>query len=248
VLALSRLLPSDTVFLHDDTAVAILLEYGSLGSHAALFTREMGIPCLSGIRAIETTLTEKSVAQVDADRGFVIINPRTKELTSFKKKVATSEAFFQDALTRSQRTAVTLDGVKISVMANVGNIQDTNKAIINGADGIGLYRMEHIYLGRATPPNVNELYDEMRLTLVAARDFPICVRLLDVGADKPLPFLGFLAESNPALGQRGIRLLRAFPDLLDTQLLALLKLSDEFSLPCGIGFRLKLPTIAGLFQ
>lgn len=82
----------------------------------------------------------------------------------------------------------------------------------NGADGIGLYRIEQAYLGRSVPPNEEELLSEMREILAAAKGHSICIRLLDIGADKPLPFLGFMAETNPALGRRGIRLLMEYPE------------------------------------
>jgi phosphoenolpyruvate-protein kinase (PTS system EI component) len=114
------------------------------------------------------------------------------------------------------------------VFANVGCSDDTEKAMLNGAEGVGLYRLEQAYLGRIEPPDTDELVTEMRHVLEAARGSPVCVRLLDVGSDKPLPFAGFLAESNPALGRRGIRFLREYPELLKTQLRAVLELASDF--------------------
>ena len=98
----------------------------------------------------------------------------------------------------------------------------------NGAEGVGLYRMERVYLGRVVPPNPEELLNEMRQTLAAAKGRVVCVRLLDIGADKPLPFMRFLAETNPSLGRRGIRFLREYPELLETHLRAVLELAREF--------------------
>jgi phosphoenolpyruvate-protein kinase (PTS system EI component) len=166
------LLPSDAVFLASRFTLAVLVEYGSTGSHAALFAREIGLPY----------------------------------------------------------PAVTKDDVKITVLANVGCSNDTEKAMYNGAEGVGLYRMERSYLGSLVPPNIGELLNEMRRTLEAAKDHPVCVRLLDIGADKPLPFMKFLEERNPSLGRRGIRLLREFPDLLKTHLQAVLELSKDFDI------------------
>ena len=100
--------------------------------------------------------------------------------------------------------------------------------MLNGAEGVGLYRMERAYLGRVVPPNTDELLNEMRQTLEAAKGRTVCVRLLDIGADKPLPFMRFLAETNPSLGRRGIRLLREYPELLKTHLRAVLELAKEF--------------------
>jgi len=123
---------------------------------------------------------------------------------------------------------MTRDGVAIVVLANVGCREDVERAMKNGADGIGLYRTEQTYMGRTKPPDADELYDEMRTALEPAKGKGVCVRLLDAGADKPLPFLGFLAETNPALGRRGIRLLNKHQRLMETQLRAILKLAGDF--------------------
>jgi phosphoenolpyruvate-protein phosphotransferase len=228
VLATSRLLPSDTVFLADRSTSAVLLEHGSFGSHAALFAREMGLPCISGLNNLTTTVHEGALALVDADTGTVTILPQEKQKVDFRKKVDDKEHAQQLAQKRALGPAVTQDDVRICVFANVGCDDDTERAMFNGADGVGLYRMERAYLGRVVPPNSDELFHEMRQTLEAAKGHTVCVRLLDIGADKPLPFMRFFAETNPALGRRGIRLLREYPELLKTHLQAVLELAREF--------------------
>ncbi len=228
VLVTSRLLPSDTVFLIGRSTAAVLLEYGSIGSHAALFAREIGLPCISGIANLQSIVPEGELALVDADTGTVTVRPEEGQVTAFRKKVREKEQASVHARAQALEPAVTKDGVRISVLANVGNKEDTNTAMANGAEGVGLYRMERTYLGRISPPDENELLQEMRQTLGAARGHTVCVRLLDIGADKPLPYLEFMAESNPSLGRRGIRLLREYPQLLTTHLRAVLELSREF--------------------
>jgi len=228
VLATSRLLPSDTVILAGRSVSAVLLEYGSTGSHAALFAREMGLPCISGFPHLLTTVPNGALALVDADTGMVTISPREKQQVIFRKKVDDKAHDYKLARSRAMSSAVTKDGVMISVLANVSCSDDTEKAMSNGADGVGLYRLEQAYLGRVVPPNTDELLNEMRLTLDAAKGCTVYVRLLDIGSDKPLPFIGFLAETNPSLGRRGIRFLREYPELLKTQLQAVLELAREF--------------------
>ena len=228
VLATSRLLPSDTVFLAGRSVSAVLLEYGSAGSHAALFAREMGLPCISGFPDLLTTVPDGALALVDADTGIVTIRPREKQKVTFLNKVDEKERAYKVALSRASVQAITKDGVTISVLANVGCSDDTERAMLNGAEGVGLYRLEQAYLGRVEPPDTDELVSEMRQTLDAARGCAVYVRLLDIGSDKPLPFIGFLAESNPSLGRRGIRFLREYPELLKTQLRAVLELAGEF--------------------
>jgi phosphoenolpyruvate-protein phosphotransferase len=228
VLATSRLLPSDTVFLAGRSTAAVLLEYGSVGSHAALFAREMGLPCISGLPNLLTAVPDRALALVDADSGTVTIHPREKQKDIFRKKIADKEHANHLARVRALSPAVTEDGVRITVLANVGCADDTEVAMANGAEGVGLYRTERAHLGRVVPPTTDELLTEMRQTLEAAKGCTVCVRLLDIGADKPLPFMRFLAETNPSLGRRGIRWLREYPEILKTHVRALLELTGEF--------------------
>lgn len=230
VLATSRLLPSDTIFLAGRSIAAVLLEHGSAGSHAALFAREMGLPAISGLVNLFGVVSEGVFALVNADSGLITLRPSAHQSLIFQENIEHNEQVLQEARKHAQSPAITKGGVTISVLANVGCREDTEKAMFNGADGIGLYRIEQAYLGRTVPPNKEELLIEMQETLAAAKGYSVCVRLLDIGADKPLPFLGFMAETNPALGRRGIRLLREYPELLKTQLAAILELSRDFDI------------------
>lgn len=230
VLVARRLLPSDTVFLGRNMATAALLELGGKGSHAALFAREMGLPCITGIRGLLEAVSEDSFAVVNADEAQVIINPTAKQKKVFHAKHERQTRTSAKARERAREPAVTVNGTSIAVLANVGDADDTQLAVENGADGVGLYRLEQAYLGRQKPPSVEELHEEMQKTLQPAKGLPVYVRLLDVGADKPLPFLEMPRERNPSLGQRGIRFLREHPELLHTQLDALLQLSSDFDL------------------
>ncbi|MEO1081501.1 MAG: phosphoenolpyruvate--protein phosphotransferase [Pseudomonadota bacterium] len=230
VLATSRLLPSDTIFLASRSVSAVLMEYGSVGSHAALFAREIGLPAISGFVDLFNSVSDGALVLVDADAGIVTLRPSLSQTQAFQKKTDDKLRVLQAARKYAQRPALTKDGVEISVFANVGCREDTERAMSNGAEGIGLYRIEQVYLGRSTPPSREELVNEMRETLAAAKGRSVCIRLLDIGADKPLPFLGFFAESNPALGRRGIRLLREYPELLKTQVLAIFDLAKEFNI------------------
>ncbi len=230
VLVANRLLPSDTVFLARNTAAAALLEVGGKGSHAALFAREIGLPCVAGLPDLLDTVSEGSFAIVDADESQATINPTEKEREAFRAKGKQREQTTARAHARAREPAVTASGKPIAVLANVGDGEDTQVAVDNGADGVGLYRLEQTYLGRQRPPTMAELLEEMQNTLQPAKGLPVYVRLLDVGADKPLPFLEMPRESNPSLGQRGIRFLLEYPDLLHTQLDALVRLSSDHDL------------------
>jgi len=230
VLVAKRLLPSDTVFLARNTAAAALLEFGGKGSHAALFAREIGLPCVTGLPDLLEIVSEGSFALVDADEGQAIINPTAKQKELFRAKGERQAQTSEKVRERAHEPAVTRDGARIAVLANVGDAEDTRVAVENGADGVGLYRLEQAYLGRQRPPSVDELLAEMQETLRPAKGLSVYVRLLDVGSDKPLPFLEMPRECNPSLGQRGIRFLQEYPELLHTQLFALLQLSSDFDL------------------
>lgn len=230
VLVARRLLPSDTFFLGRRSAVAAILESGGPSSHAALFAREIGLPCVTGIQNAVNLIPSGVKALVNADCGEVTINPSDEQAAKFQRKLSVHRETGAKARERARERAVTRDGVEITVLANVGCREDTMDAMDNGAEGIGLYRIEQIYLTRQIPPLVDELVAEIRRTLEPAKKAPVCVRLLNVGADKQLPYLQSMKESNPSLGRRGIRFLRYFPDLLQTQIEALLRLSAEFDL------------------
>ncbi|MBF0198383.1 MAG: phosphoenolpyruvate--protein phosphotransferase [Planctomycetes bacterium] len=226
VLVANRLLPSDTVFLERNAAAAAILEFGGKGSHAALFAREIGLPCVAGIKELMSNISEKSSVIVDANQGEVIINPTPEQEKAFRVKQDHNTSITAQARKYAHESAITKGGQQITVLANVGDKEDTQLAIENGADGIGLYRLEQIYLSRQTPPTKVELIQEITDTLKPAKGLPVYIRLLDVGADKPLPFLDMPRESNPSLGQRGVRFLLEHPDLLQMQLNALLEISS----------------------
>ena len=207
-----------------------MLEVGGKASHAALFAREIGLPCVAGLPGLLETVSEECFALVDADEAQAILNPTSEQRQTFRAQQERRTRAGQRARAHAHEPAVTADGLRIAVLANVGDAEDTKLAIDNGADGVGLYRLEQAYLGRQRPPSTDELLEEMQTTLQPAKGLPVCVRLLDVGADKPLPFLDMPRESNPSLGQRGIRFLRQYPELLRTQMEALLQLSEEHDL------------------
>ncbi|MFP4040909.1 MAG: phosphoenolpyruvate--protein phosphotransferase, partial [Desulfosudaceae bacterium] len=231
VLVTNRLMPSDTIFLSGRKAAAVVLETdGGKASHAALFAREMGLPCVSGIKGVTDKVPSEIPALVDADEGLVIINPDKKEKNFFRERRQRQHQLQSQARAQSHEPAITKSGKAVSVLANVGHKEDVKEAIKNGADGIGLYRLENIYLGRQGPADYNRLFKEILETLSPAGQLPIFVRLLDIGADKPFPFKKKQRETNPSLGRRGIRFLLDYPELLQTQLEVMLQLTCIFDL------------------
>lgn len=230
VLVARRLLPSDTVALPRRAVAGIVVEFGGPGSHAALLARALGIPTVAQIPNLMKAIGDGDTLVVDGFLGEVIRNPDAGTRERYHRRIKSVAEHLARAQQLSREPARTADGTAVTVLANVGWREDAVAAAENGADGVGLYRLEQFYLSRKTPATTPELVAELRATFAPVRDQPVTVRLLDLGGDKPLPFLKLPPEDNPFLGQRGVRLLLRFPDLLDTQLRALLEFSRDHDL------------------
>lgn len=230
VLIATRLMPSDIPCLLRRNAAAIVVESGGTASHAALFARETGLPCVGGIIGITQAAEYGANTLVDADQGEVVLAPNHRRQHAFDRKRRRQAKAASQALGRAHEPAISRDGKRVRVLANITCREDTQLAMDNGADGIGLYRIEHIYMKRQEPPDADDLFEALLDTLHPAKNVPVYVRLLDAGGDKQIPFLPHPAESNPALGCRGVRFLLQNPELLQSQLDALLDLSQRFDL------------------
>ncbi len=230
ILVAHRLLPSETVALPRLQVRGIVLESGGIGSHAALLARALGIPTVAQISGALDAIRNEEDVIVDGIKGKVILRPDAGGVADFESRAAAARRAAEAERRAARRTAVTEDGVEVSVMANVGSGEDVAAAIKEGADGVGLVRTEQLYLGKRTPPSASELLTELRAMFTPLAGKPLTLRLLDLGADKPVSFLNFPVEDDPFLGCRGVRLLLRHPDLLDVQLKAMLEFSREFPL------------------
>jgi len=227
ILVARRLFPSDTVALPRRGVLGIILEFGGPGSHAALLARALGIPTVALIPDATERIADAQEVIVDAFAGEVIISPDAETRLNYEDRIRMAQEEAVQSRSLSLEPVRTSDGIEIAVMANVGCGEDVVVAAENGADGVGLYRIEQFYLARNTPPSVPELLAELRRALAPLHGKRITIRLLDLGADKPVPFVQFPSEDDPFLGRRGVRLLLKYPDLLDTQLKALLEIARE---------------------
>jgi phosphoenolpyruvate-protein phosphotransferase len=229
VLIARRLLPSDTVFLSRSSTVAVLAEFAGPAAHAALLARELGIPCVGGIPKLLETVHTGDVVLVNGIEGMAVINPDSRALQRYEGSLdevrKRKERLVQDSCI--ERT-VTLDGIEISVMANVRSREDVELAMECGADGIGLFRTEPFFLSTKHFPSDKEFAEFLFDSLHPARGRHIDVRLLDIGADKNPTYLHLPPEPDPFLGRRGVRVLLEYPDLLEAQLRAVLEVSQQF--------------------
>jgi phosphoenolpyruvate-protein kinase (PTS system EI component) len=229
VLVARRLLPSDTVFRSRWSTVAVLAEFAGPAAHAALLARELGIPCVGGIPHLLETVHTGNVVLVNGTQGTAVINPDSQALqrfeNSFDEVRKRKETMAQD---RCIDRTVTLDGIEVSVMANVRSREDVELAMNCGADGIGLFRTEPFFLSTKHFPSDREFAEFLLESLHPAQGRHVDVRLLDIGADKNPIYLHLPPDPDPSLGRRGVRVLLEYPDLLEAQLRAMLEVSQQF--------------------
>jgi phosphoenolpyruvate-protein phosphotransferase len=230
ILVVERLLPSDVVLLPKRNVMAVVVETLGQGSHAALLAREKGIPTITEIPDILSLITSGTDLLVDGSRGTLVIAPDIETRTEFQERMEEWRTTLVHCKSACREPARTLDGQLIDVQANIGIQDDVELALDNGADGIGLLRIEQLYFARPTPLTENELFAELKSLVVPLGKRTVTIRLLDIGGDKPLPYLGLPPVSNPVLGRRGVRLLLNYSQLVRTQVGAILSLSQEHSL------------------
>jgi phosphoenolpyruvate-protein phosphotransferase len=227
ILVVERLLPSDVVSLPKSNVVAIVVETLGQGSHAALLAREKGIPTITEIPGILSRIVSGTELLVDGFRGTLIIAPNITTRTDFQERMEEWRATLVRCKGACREPARTLDGQLIQVEANIGIHDDVELALDNGADGVGLLRIEQLYFARPIPPTEEELFNELETLIRPLGDRPVTIRLLDIGGDKPLPYLALPPTANPGLGRRGVRLLLNYSQLVRTQMGAILKLARE---------------------
>jgi phosphoenolpyruvate-protein phosphotransferase len=225
VLVVQRLLPSDVVALSRRDAAAILVESLGQGSHAALLAREKDIPVVAGLPGLLDQIRRGDEVLVDASRAIVVVSPGEETRRDFAKRLQQSRDNLFRCKGECHKPAITRDGHTIHVEANLAAREDVDLLLENGADGVGLFRVEQLYLARELPPSEDELFEELAQLVAPLREKPVTIRLLDIGGDKSIPSLRMPIEANPALGKRGVRLLLDYPRLLGAQLGALLRLS-----------------------
>jgi phosphoenolpyruvate-protein phosphotransferase len=232
-----KLLPSDLALLDYDKLLGILMEEGSSVSHVAIIAKSLGIPAIIKIPGISSIVRAHDTVIMDAHKGMVIINPSDSILASYagsEKKLSSSQP--KALKHRKIAECMTIDGIAIRLEANIGSIKDAHEALENGAAGIGLLRSELYYLSRSVKPTVEEESDYYAAIIALFKNRPVTIRLLDLGADKTLPYLRSFEESNPQLGIRGIRYLLRNRDLFRDHVQSIIRASKAGRLNVLIPF------------
>jgi len=226
IIIASDLTPSDTAKLDPTKVLGICMTSGSATSHTAIIARTLGIPAVLGIDAQVLNLESGTLLALDGETGRAWIAPKAAALARLETKRRVWRTAQEEARKKAHQPAITRDGRQIQVLANIGSLADVQIAVANGAEGVGLLRTEFLYLDRTSAPGEEEQLAVYQAIAQVLENRPLIIRTLDVGGDKPLSYLNTgVAEANPFLGVRGIRFCLANPQLLKTQLRAILRAS-----------------------
>ncbi|MEH1889461.1 MAG: phosphoenolpyruvate--protein phosphotransferase [Nostoc sp.] len=239
ILVATDLTPSDTAGLDPTKVLGICTTSGSATSHSAIIARTLGIPAVLGVDAQVLHLADGTVMALDGESGRAWVEPESHILDLLAAKQSAWQTAQQQARATAHQPAITRDRRQISVFANIGSISDVQVAVASGAEGVGLLRTEFLYLDRTSAPTEEEQLEVYQAIAQVLDNRPLIIRTLDVGGDKPLPYLRVgLREANPFLGSRGIRFCLDNLDLFKTQLRAILRAS------VGHQIKIMLPMIA----
>ncbi|GAB0244425.1 phosphoenolpyruvate--protein phosphotransferase [Staphylococcus pseudintermedius] len=225
IIVAHDLTPSDTAQLNKQYVQGFVTNIGGRTSHSAIMSRSLEIPAVVGTKSISESVQQGDMVIVDGLTGDVIVNPSDDEIKAYQHK---RESFFADREALKQlrdEPSKTLDGHEVELAANIGTPNDLEGVHNNGAEGIGLYRTEFLYMGRDNMPTEDEQFEAYKKVLESMEGKHVVVRTLDIGGDKELPYLNLPEEMNPFLGYRAIRLCLDQPEIFRPQLRALLRAS-----------------------
>ena len=225
IIAADDLAPSETVQLDKDKVLSFVTAHGSENSHTAILARTMGIPALIGTGIDLDETVDGKLGIVDGTNGVVYVDPDAELLEEMKKKQQEEQEKKRLLQTLKGKENITLDGQKVMLYANVGNIKDLGIALQNDAGGIGLFRSEFLYLGREDYPSEEEQFEIYKEVLSRMEGKKVIIRTLDIGADKQVDYFKLPKEENPAMGYRAIRICLDRIDVFKTQLRAIYRAS-----------------------
>jgi len=229
IVVAHNLTPTETMNLKESMAIGFATNIGGKTSHTALLAQSMTIPAVVGMRDITGRIRTGDLMILDGEDGLIIIRPDAAILEKYKKEQQRRQEEIRRLEKLKDLPAQTTDGHRLMLAANIETSDDVKIAMGQGAEGIGLYRTEFLFLNRKNIPSEEEHYDSYKKAIRASYPHPVIIRTIDVGGDKltSMGIGGLSPENNPFLGLRGIRLCLKFPDLFRTQLRAVLRASTE---------------------
>ena len=245
VIIAKKITPSDTSQMDAKFVKGLATDLGGRTSHAAIMARTLRIPAVVGSENVTSSVKSGDMVIVDGLHGNIIIDPSQTEIDEYQKKATAFEKERAEWAKLVDAPSVSKDGKHFEIAANIGTPDDVADAVKQGADGVGLFRSEFLYMSSDHLPTEDEQFEAYKKAVVGMKGKPVVVRTLDIGGDKPLNYLSLPEEMNPFLGYRAIRICLHRPDIFKTQLRALIRAS-EFG-PVEIMFPM-IATLAELRQ
>jgi phosphotransferase system enzyme I (PtsI) len=225
ILIASELSPSDTAQMDKSRIEAFLTDQGGKTSHTAIIARTLEIPAIVGMGNVTSQIKDGDMVIVDANQGEAFVNPDNDLLNDYMKKREDYNNFRRRLKSLNTLPAVTSDGRKVELESNIGKPKDVDAALANGAEGVGLYRTEFLYMDRNNLPTEEVQFEAYKKAVTSMGSRRVTIRTLDIGGDKEIAYLGLDKELNPFLGWRAIRFCLDNPDIFKTQLRAILRAS-----------------------
>jgi phosphoenolpyruvate-protein phosphotransferase len=223
IIVAPEILPSQAVLLEKFHVAGIITEAGGSTGHAAILARSLGIPSVSGLRGILKQVVTGDLLALDGRAGGVHLKPDAETEAAYRKLQREYGTLRERLVENRDHEAISSDGVKFELLANVSGPADAEMAVRSGASGVGLYRTEYLFLTHPTVPNEDEQYAAYKAVIEAAPNRSVTIRTLDLGGDKLVPYFGQERESNPFMGWRSIRITSSYPEFFQTQLRAILR-------------------------
>ena len=240
ILVSHDLSPSTTAQLDKKFVLGFATDIGGQTSHTAIMARSLGIPAAVGLQTVSQELDSGDYALLDGYNGTVIVNPTDQTLFEYGQLAKIKASLAEKLREIQQQPAVTLDGKFIHLSANIEDQNDIESVLVHGAEGVGLFRTEYLFISRESLPTEEEQYQSYRKVAAALKPNPVIIRTLDLGGDKFASHLQLAKEVNPFLGWRAIRFCLAQPELFRAQLRAILRASAEGNV------KMMYPMISGL--
>lgn len=225
IIVSNDLTPSETSQLNKQFSLGFVTNIGGRTSHAAIMARSMEIPAIVGTKTILENVNDGDLLILNANRNIVIINPSEEEIKKAQEEQKEFETLKQEQQNFLNKKTLTSDNKHFELVANIGSYKDLEGVINNGAEGVGLYRTEFLYMDSQTLPDEETQFNAYKIVLEKMENKPVVVRTLDIGGDKELPYLDLPKEMNPFLGYRAIRMCLEKDDIFRTQIRALLRAS-----------------------
>ncbi|EGC82395.1 phosphoenolpyruvate--protein phosphotransferase [Anaerococcus prevotii] len=231
-----ELTPSDTSNMDKEAVVGFATDLGGKTSHTSIIAQTLDMPALVGMGDISTKIKGGEKAILDGNEGLLIVNPSQEEIDNYTALIKEQKEKKERLKLIKDKEAVTKDGKKIEVSANIGNLEDLKIAIENGCDGVGLFRTEFLYMQSSEFPSEEKQFEVYKEATQMLGDKPLIIRTLDIGGDKGLDYFEFPKEENPFLGYRAIRLCLDKKEMFKDQLRALVRASAFGNLKIMIPF------------